>query len=246
MKRLACLFTLVVSILILGHSALAFSAVGDEEAMNTSRAKEGSDEGYGIISGNVALTSDYVFRGQSQTDHQPAIQGGLDWAGPYGIYVGAWGSNVHFADSPAALELQTYVGIDYSFARHWTIGSGVNYYSYFRGSEGNTWEIPLRVGWKKFKAEVDYAPIWGNLGGSSWYISAGWADKIIYEITLGLNAGYSFFGQAVPYLNYADFRIAVSRELLTVNWEIATTFVSREQFNGADQPRLIFTASKSF
>lgn len=90
MKRLACLFTLVVSILILGHSALAFSAVGDEEAMNTSRAKEGSDEGYGIISGNVALTSDYVFRGQSQTDHQPAIQGGLDWAGPYGIYVGAW------------------------------------------------------------------------------------------------------------------------------------------------------------
>ncbi len=30
------------------------------------------------ITGNVALTSDYKFRGISQTDESPAIQGGLD------------------------------------------------------------------------------------------------------------------------------------------------------------------------
>jgi uncharacterized protein (TIGR02001 family) len=46
------------------------------------------------ISGNVGMTSDYVFRGISQTDNQMAIQGGLDYEHPSGLYVGTWASNV--------------------------------------------------------------------------------------------------------------------------------------------------------
>jgi uncharacterized protein (TIGR02001 family) len=41
-------------------------------------------------SANVALTSDYVFRGVSQTDEDPAIQGGFDVSHDSGLYIGTW------------------------------------------------------------------------------------------------------------------------------------------------------------
>lgn len=46
------------------------------------------------LTGNITLTTDYVFRGVSQTQGGPAIQGGFDYAHPSGLYVGTWASNV--------------------------------------------------------------------------------------------------------------------------------------------------------
>lgn len=47
------------------------------------------------FSANVALTSNYMFRGVSQTDDGPAIQGGFDYEyTPLGLYAGVWASNV--------------------------------------------------------------------------------------------------------------------------------------------------------
>jgi hypothetical protein len=48
------------------------------------------------FSANVALTTDYVWRGISQTNEDPAIQGGFDFEHPSGVYLGVWGSNVDF------------------------------------------------------------------------------------------------------------------------------------------------------
>ena len=60
------------------------------------------------ISGNVSLASEYVFRGQSQTQENAAVQGGLDLE-YCGFYVGAWGSNVDF-NSDATAEIDYYGG----------------------------------------------------------------------------------------------------------------------------------------
>ena len=48
------------------------------------------------VSGNVALTSDYKFRGISQSDSAPSIQGGFDVAFDNGVYIGTWGAAVDF------------------------------------------------------------------------------------------------------------------------------------------------------
>lgn len=67
------------------------------------------------ISGNVALVTDYAFRGVSQTDLSPAVQGGFDVAlGDSGVYVGTWASNINFGTGGANLELDVYGG--YKFA----------------------------------------------------------------------------------------------------------------------------------
>jgi uncharacterized protein (TIGR02001 family) len=48
----------------------------------------------GGLSFNVGLTSDYRYRGISQTRFKPALQAGVDYALPGGFYVGAWGSTI--------------------------------------------------------------------------------------------------------------------------------------------------------
>jgi uncharacterized protein (TIGR02001 family) len=46
------------------------------------------------LTGNAALTSNYVSRGFTQSWGQPALQGGLDYAHPSGLYVGTWLSSL--------------------------------------------------------------------------------------------------------------------------------------------------------
>jgi uncharacterized protein (TIGR02001 family) len=70
------------------------------------------------ITGNMTLTSDYVFRGKSQTNDGFAIQGGLDFAHKNSNFIfGTWASNVKFLEDQtvipndrADIEVDFYVG----------------------------------------------------------------------------------------------------------------------------------------
>ena len=70
------------------------------------------------VSGSLSLTSDYLFRGVSQTNEEPALQGGIEYAHESGFYVGAWGSNVSWlsdlstdaAPISSDVELDGYLG----------------------------------------------------------------------------------------------------------------------------------------
>jgi uncharacterized protein (TIGR02001 family) len=46
------------------------------------------------FSGTVWLTTNYIFRGVTQTNDNPAIQGAFDYVHPLGFYLGVWGSNI--------------------------------------------------------------------------------------------------------------------------------------------------------
>src|SRR5690554_6265151 len=73
------------------------------------------------FSANVAVTTDYTFRGISQTLEEPAVQGGMDLEHPSGLYLGTWGSSVNFGEDLTAgpraqLELDVYGGFAPSIA----------------------------------------------------------------------------------------------------------------------------------
>lgn len=59
------------------------------------------------VSGEVAFTTDYKFRGISQTGNNPAVQGALNFEHTSGAYATLWGSSVSF---PSGAELNTVVG----------------------------------------------------------------------------------------------------------------------------------------
>ena len=67
-----------------------------------------AESSMGSFSANVALTSDYYFRGISQTNNDGAIQGGFDWSHDSGVYAGVWASNVAFGSTN--IEADTYIG----------------------------------------------------------------------------------------------------------------------------------------
>ena len=68
---------------------------------------------------NVSLVSNYLYRGISQTNGRPAIQGGFDYSHASGFYAGVWGSSISWMTdagqgvqvaTSSQLELDTYFG----------------------------------------------------------------------------------------------------------------------------------------
>jgi len=80
---------------------------------------------FAAVSANVSFTSDYIWRGMTQTD-APAIQGGFDFSADNGFYAGIWGSNVNF-NNGAGSELDYYFGYATEVG---SVGVDVGYISY--------------------------------------------------------------------------------------------------------------------
>lgn len=204
----------------------------------------------GSTSGNIAITSNYIFRGLTQTNHWPAAQAGLDWNHPTGAYLGVWGSNVHFPTSSQniSLELDFSGGYTYSFNEDFNLGLGIQYYSYYPNGSLDMWEFPLKAGWKTIKLGVAYSPRWNGVPDSqSWYLSAGWSDTVFAGFGLGLTAGYSVFAPTAALADYADFKVSIYREIVGINFDLSATFTDKQRpvFEGSDGTRLIFTAAKT-
>lgn len=84
------------------------------------------------VSGNVAIVSDYRFRGVSLSGGDPALQGGVDVAHASGFYVGTWGSSIDDGgtDLLGDVELDLYGGWSGPVAEGVTLDVGLLYYIY--------------------------------------------------------------------------------------------------------------------
>ena len=100
------------------------------------------------VTGNVALATDYAFRGVSQTDESPAIQGGFDAAfGDSGFYAGTWASNINFGTGGGNLELDVYGGYKFALGPV-AMDVGVIGY-YYPGASDDTAELDYYEGYVK-------------------------------------------------------------------------------------------------
>jgi uncharacterized protein (TIGR02001 family) len=125
------------------------------------------------VSGNVALVSDYRFRGVSQTNEDFAIQGGLTVAHESGFYIGTWASNLAgwgtFGGSNMELDLIGGFKKDFSGT---AIDLGVTTYVYPGGAKRTTVVEPYvkvsgTFGPASLLAGVAYAPKQVSLGNWS-------------------------------------------------------------------------------
>ena len=57
------------------------------------------------VSGNIALTSDYIWRGWTQSAGGPAVSGGFDLSTDMGFYLGTWASNASAGTASMELSL---------------------------------------------------------------------------------------------------------------------------------------------
>jgi uncharacterized protein (TIGR02001 family) len=138
------------------------------------------------ISYNVGLFSQYIWRGLSQTDNKPALQGGVDFTHDSGFYLGAWASNVSwprdkwgesaaagdtYYESGGSLEIDLYGGYKTEIAKSGVtldVGALTYYYPGRKTSSAwakiNTTELyaALSYGWLQGKySQVVSDDAWG-------------------------------------------------------------------------------------
>ena len=108
------------------------------------------------FSANIGATSNYVWRGVSQTDDAAAVSGGLDYAHESGFYAGTWASNVDFDDDTTA-EVDAYGGFANELAGGLGYDVGVIYYWYPGAKDDLDFtEIYLGLSYGPVNAGINY------------------------------------------------------------------------------------------
>jgi len=114
------------------------------------------------FSGNLGVFSDYRFRGISQTNKNPAVQGGIDFSMKNGLYLGNWNSNVDSAMyNGANIEMDFYGGWKTTI-NEFGLDIGAIYYYYPGSGANNTSKIDnteLYIGgsWGPLSLKYNYA-----------------------------------------------------------------------------------------
>ena len=178
------------------------------------------------VSGGATVVSDYRFRGISQTDKNPAIQGTIGIAHQSGLYASVWGSSIDdYVAAGSDQEVDLVVGYKHGFGDT-TIDFGLLYYWYPGSGGANTdfaepyVAVSHQFGPVSAKATAAYAP-----SQSALTIGAGDEDNLYLAgdlsgalpgtpLTLAAHFGHSF---GPSYLTigdeYSDWSLGASYAL---------------------------------
>ena len=116
------------------------------------------------FSANVTLTSDYVYRGVTQTNEGPALQGGFDYSHASGFYLGVWASNLEFngedTTNDPSLEIDVYGGMSGEFQNGLGWDVGALYYIYPDQNEdtANDYDFLELYGSLSYTWDTEYQP----------------------------------------------------------------------------------------
>ncbi|MCD2513727.1 TorF family putative porin [Comamonas endophytica] len=188
-------------------------------------------------SGTVALTSDYVWRGSSQTREEPALQGGLRYTHGSGFYASVWGSNVKFApDNGARSEFDLAAGWSGKVAEDWAVDLYLLRYQY---PSAHT-----RLNWNELNASATWR--------DNYWLAVGHSDNAMASRSRGT---YLQLGARVPISEQWRVEASVARYVLEsryadsythgavgVVWAFKAPFEARLTLHGTDSAaRRLFT-----
>ena len=153
------------------------------------------------ISGNVALGSEYFFRGVDQAGGE-ALSGGFDVNFENGIYVGTWASSIDFSNGP---ELDYYVGYGGDLTETVSFDVGYLFYGYPGDSTLDFEELYGSLSFGDATVETTYVYVdYGFALGENWSLGLHYGT-----ISADDNTAYDeVFGDTVD-----DYSISLSTEV---------------------------------
>ena len=240
-KLLACIGILLSSSVFAdGHSPVEFSA-------------------------NVGYYSDYIYRGGSQTQDGPAIQGGFDMGHESGFYLGTWASNLDFNNS-ANVEIDFYGGFGGELPNgiSWDIGALYYWYPGVKAADdaGGDFDFYDVYAGVRYTFPGDLAPsigfgiaytpdYFGEVGDATYY-------TVDFGASLPGDVGLAFqFGdqdndeenRAGPSYSHASVGISKAIGIFTLDLSYYFDIDDTKEFwvRGNDEPdALVFSVSSSF
>ncbi len=221
------------------------------------------------ITGNIGLTSDYVFRGLSQTDEKPAIQGGLDYAHSSGAYAGVWASNVDFSESDFGATDEAHIEVDLYAGMTGKVGDlgwkfGGIYYAYpgvsdNSGLKYDYWEfgptLTYPVGPATASLMVMWSPNFYNETGKGLYSELGLSAPV-GSFTVGATFGHQDISRNLKFgaPDYNNWSLYASTTVAGIGLKLAYTdtdlsgsdcFGGAEPFGDWCDGRAVFSVSKA-
>jgi uncharacterized protein (TIGR02001 family) len=182
------------SVTVAGAMALAASL-----ALPASQASAFEIESAGLtVTATPAFTSDYLFRGISQTRRRPALQGTVDIQHESGVYVGAFVSNVAFQGYNGGTEIDGLFGYRREIAGiTWDLGGvwytypgshtrGLYELSYFEAVLKATKDLEV----VKLMGTVAWSPNAFGRSGTGWYLEGGADIPLPFDFVGNLRLGY--------------------------------------------------------
>lgn len=170
------------------------------------------------LSANIGATSNYLWRGVSQTQDAAAISGGIDYSTNSGFYIGAWTSNIDFNDN-ASYELDLYLGFSDQLSQDLSYDIGYIYYGYPDSAEvdaNNQYdfgEIYGSLSYQAFSIGAYYGvnnDKGAQFADRSLYLSADAEFEVAKDLTLALHIGrYTFDDNNGE--DYSDYSVSLSK-----------------------------------
>jgi uncharacterized protein (TIGR02001 family) len=186
------------------------------------------------VTGNLGLTSDYRFRGISQSQNAPAVQGGIDYAHSSGFYVGNWNSSVSsdVYTNGSGVESDLYAGFKKDIYKGLTLDVGSYNYFYPRATNGTSTNFDtneLFVGLGYGPVSVKYSQSLSNYFGTansknSQYYQADFAQPLTYfskNLSLLAHVGRTEVNNNSS-SNYTDYNVGLGYNLQ--GWDLAAKY----------------------
>jgi uncharacterized protein (TIGR02001 family) len=186
------------------------------------------------LTGNLGLTSDYRFRGVSQTQNAPAVQGGIDYAHSSGLYVGNWNSSVssQMYSNGSGVESDLYAGFKKDIYKGLTLDVGSYNYFYPRATNNTSTNFDtneLFAGLGYGPVSVKYSQSLSNYFGTansknSQYFQADFAQPLAYiskNLSLLAHVGRTEVNNNSN-LNYTDYNVGLGYNLK--GWDLAAKY----------------------
>lgn len=214
----------------------------------------------GDFSTTIGFVSEYSFRGLSQSDEHPALQGSIDWSHESGFYAGVWGSNVDFNDDDeASVEADIYAGYSGEL-EGFTYDLGAIYYAYPGADSELDYdfvEAALSLGYDfdvaAVSTAVNYSPDYFAGSGDATYLAA-YVDVPLafmpFDTKLSGNVGHQWIddNDAFGVEDYMDWGIGLSTNI--EGFDVGLKYIDTDLDETEDcadgcEERVIFSISKS-
>lgn len=243
-------------------AVIAGSALALALATSTVSAAEGGVS----FSGNVGVTTDYRFRGISQSDGSPAVQGGFDVDFGNGFYAGTWASQVDFAygEDETKFEQDFYGGYGGEISDTVSYDVGYIYYAYHGGDNDEDYqEVYGSLSISDLTLGLAYSNEYWAETGAFYYPYAEYSFALPADLSLDLHLGVNVFDEDSFFVygeegaivnegldNYIDYSVSVGKEFggLALSASLVGTDLSESECWGSDwcEPTVLATATYSW
>lgn len=171
-----------------------------------------AEDAASAVSWEVSAVSDYLFRGASQTDEKPTVQGTVTWTSSSGLYVGGFASGVDFGQDSPDVEVDYFVGYGFDVSDKVNVDVLLNRYTYPGASEMAYNELVTTTTLAEtWKVNVSYTnDVWGS-GTTGWYYGVGGDWGLPKDFTLSANVGRSVFNDSDVAQDYTDWGVGIGR-----------------------------------